>query len=197
MSTRISWIRETWGQDARPLYVVGDPAIRKSRKNSNSILRIPIDESDPRYSDGYLGASWKIYAGLQAIYDRWCPDHVFICDDDTYCIWKRLEQLPPCDWTGKRNGYFSFDTVFGGSGFILSKEAIESILTTVFKPTEDWGDLWISSVLYKNGWRITNNDSFLPYESYFDGDFDKVITCHPVTTQQAFRRIRSATLAIR
>lgn len=132
-------IRETWLKDLKPphqaFFFVGD-SLEDKLEEDTIHLKCP---------DDYRSLPIKQFKCLEFINNNFDYDYTFNCDDDTYVVIDRLLNNNFKDYVGYPSVSYdgSYRYAYGGSGFILSKNAISKMM--IFKDskivyTHPWAD---------------------------------------------------------
>ena len=149
-------IRLTWGKYLPPdisIYFLVGSATSSLSNLDNDVLTVPSP-------DDYFHLPQKQIMGIRKIVEKLSPDWLFVCDDDTYVVPRRLETL--CRSTLSKfvgNEAFSADGqqfAYGGSGFLLHKDVFELILpvdmsSPLFEIMPPWADYVISRMILDKG----------------------------------------------
>jgi len=168
-------VRSTWGRDASEhpemdlVFLVGDPDAKMPRRDGDMLYLPCPDDYDSLPQKTRWFCLWALAHGGQW---RW----LFKCDDDTYvCVDRLAAGKWPKPIVGCKDG--RGDHFHGGAGYLISREAAQSIAARLTARTglEDWkardvvaaGGMW-----FEHDDRFCFNTKLIPKAS------NEQITCH-------------------
>ena len=160
LADRRAACRDTWVQDIKDLapnvsykFFVGVPSREEDKE-----IKLEEDVVQLQCNDDYRHLPEKIHRMLEWI-DANCEyDYAFKCDDDTYVVPSRLENLLENrdDYVGDPMGGIA---AYGGAGYFLSKYAVGKILSddTIWR---DHGleDLHVGELCNHHGIKIVKGE---------------------------------------
>ena len=166
---RIEAIRQTWLQDARDLGIDVRFFYGHGFTPSSFVPPVTIEDTTGKLTvslpcdDSYEALPTKVKMAF-----AWAVDHGYTnalkIDDDTYCVPNRLltSGFEANDWIGRINHQPDGHYCSGGSGYWLSKKAMEIVANA--KLDGDWAeDREIGRILRNAGIKPTNDKRYTLY----------------------------------
>lgn len=139
-------VRETWlsnsATNVYPFFLVG--------KGSNVDQEFDTIEVD--YPDGYYDLPGKVTEFLRHVYNHFEFDWVFKCDDDTYVVQDRLNQLvnPNASIIGN-NFLTTRGSPSGGAGYFLRKDIVKALVNDSGLSKTGYEDIIIGEAAIRHG----------------------------------------------
>jgi hypothetical protein len=188
--------RRTWMADARAaagveaFFVIGGHPEAPAARDGDEV-RLPCP-------DDYWSLPQKTAALFRYALDGFDFDYLFKCDDDTYVSVPRLVAAvaaASADYVGyDLGGYAS-----GGSGYLLSREAVRRIVDAVAAHATGAEDVIVGQAVRDAGMTLRHDERF---RSWFEPSEtpradNHVITTHPIRDDELMSRIHEEAAAAR